>query len=55
LDDKKNMKQISLSLPIDWVETIDSQVNSFQTRQDIIRKCLDPYIVSIKRTLIKEE
>jgi hypothetical protein len=47
LADATETKQVSITLPITWVDAIDSQTTEIKTRQDIIREWLEPKVKKI--------
>lgn len=44
LADATETKQVSITLPLTWVEAIDSQTTEIKTRQDIIREWIEPNV-----------
>ena len=37
-------KQISLTLPLAWIEALDKKTTGLKTRQDFIREIIEPHL-----------
>ena len=40
-------KQISITLPLAWIEALDKKTTVLKSRQDIIRECIQDHIIEV--------